>query len=135
MDIQLHASQPMSVAAFLDRLPAAQREDCVKLCQLMMEVTGEEPVLWGPSIVGFGQKDGQERPDCSCDGLEIGFAPRNGKILLYLRRYANHYEHILKQMEGIEPGRACMTLRSLSDIDLATLRHLLEYAWQDCTRG
>ena len=30
------------------------RDDARKLCDLLAELTGEEPAMWGESIVGFG---------------------------------------------------------------------------------
>lgn len=44
-----------SVAAFIDAVePEQKRADCWTLVEIMRKVTGAEPVMWGPSIVGFG---------------------------------------------------------------------------------
>ncbi len=32
----------------------ARQADCRTLVEMMRRVTGAEPVMWGPSIVGFG---------------------------------------------------------------------------------
>ena len=44
----------VSVPAFLDACDEARREDAMALAKLMQKVTGDEPSMWGPSIVGFG---------------------------------------------------------------------------------
>jgi hypothetical protein len=44
-----------SVSAFLAQVEDAQRRrDCEEIVDLMREITGEEPKMWGPSMVGFG---------------------------------------------------------------------------------
>ena len=46
---------PADVDAFLAAVPDERRRaDARTLCSLLAEVTGEPPVLCGPSIVGFG---------------------------------------------------------------------------------
>ena len=43
------------VEEFLAQVPDDQRrEDARRLCVMMQEITGEPPVMWGSSIVGFG---------------------------------------------------------------------------------
>lgn len=41
----------------------------------------------GPAIVGYGETVPGLKPDCLCEGLEIGFAVRPERIFLYLRIY------------------------------------------------
>jgi len=44
-----------SVEDFLDSVPdERKRQDSFAIQELMRDVTGEEPAMWGPSIVGFG---------------------------------------------------------------------------------
>ena len=44
-----------SVEEFLNAVPdEKKRADSFRLVQIMREETGEEPVMWGDSIVGFG---------------------------------------------------------------------------------
>ena len=55
------------VEAFLDSIPAeTRRADARTSCALMTEVTGEQPVLWGAGLVGFGGYD--YRSDSGCQG-------------------------------------------------------------------
>ncbi|MEM1359959.1 MAG: DUF1801 domain-containing protein, partial [Bacteroidota bacterium] len=40
---------------YIAAIPDEQkRADSEWLLQTMQEITGEEPVMWGPSIIGFG---------------------------------------------------------------------------------
>lgn len=44
-----------NVTAFLEALsPPQKRDDCKAVATLMQEITGEKPVLWGKSIIWFG---------------------------------------------------------------------------------
>jgi hypothetical protein len=45
-----------SVSEFLEKIADPQRrEDCLAVADIMREVTGQEPKMWGSSIVGFGR--------------------------------------------------------------------------------
>lgn len=35
-----------------------RRSDAERMVEIMREITGEEPVMWGPSIIGFGRYHG-----------------------------------------------------------------------------
>lgn len=66
------------VEAFLDSIPdETRRADARTSCALMTEVTGEQPVLWGASLVGFGGYD--YRSDSGCQAPQrwpvSSFAP------------------------------------------------------------
>ena len=44
-----------SVADFLEAAtPDRRRQDGTRLAEIFHEVTGADPVLWGPSLVGYG---------------------------------------------------------------------------------
>src|SRR3990167_4435774 len=71
-----------SVADFLDAVPhPGRREDGKLIAGLMSEITGEKPVMWGPSIVGFGSYRGP-----TGDWPIIGFSPRKANLVLYIMR-------------------------------------------------
>ena len=127
--------EPLSVRDFLNHRKIPQCADVQELCDLFEEITGEEPVMWGPSIVGFGCKDLLPRATNATDGLELGFAPRDGKIVLYLRRYAQYYEDILGRMGNVFVGKTCVAFESLDQIDRGVLRELIKYAWCDRQRA
>ena len=44
------------VIAFLKKVePEQKRLDAFEILDIMKEVTGQEPKMWGTSIIGFGQ--------------------------------------------------------------------------------
>lgn len=109
--------------------------DAWELCDLMKEVTGHEPIMWGPSVIGFGQTSGAERPMSAMDGLEVGFSTRGTKLVLILRRYAEHYREILARVGEVQSGKVAITIDSLEGVNRAVLRELIEFAWHDRSRA
>ncbi len=65
------------VADFIAAVPdARRREEAEALCVLLTEVTGQPPVMWGPSIVGFGRYTYVNTTNKPADWPIIGFSPR-----------------------------------------------------------
>ncbi|QJC22574.1 DUF1801 domain-containing protein [Arcanobacterium buesumense] len=121
--------KPVTVPEFLARLPETIAPDAAELAHIFCDVTGHEPIMWGPAIVGYGETNPGAKPDCLCDGLEIGFAARPDRLFLYLRHYASYYEEFSTRLGNVHCGRACISFASLADVDRAVLRELLTYAW------
>ncbi|MFY9263128.1 MAG: DUF1801 domain-containing protein [Actinomycetaceae bacterium] len=120
---------------FFGGLPADQEKDCHELVDIFETITGYEPVMWGPSVIGFGQTGKPTNPECACDGLEIGFAPRDGRIFLYLRRFADHYAEYIDELGDVQIGKASISFPSLDVVDRENLMKLLTYAWEDRSRA
>ena len=75
-----------SVADFLDAAtPARRREDGLRLAEIFHEVTGADPILWGPSIVGYGSYHyvSPANPRTQGEWLKTGFSPRKAQLSLY----------------------------------------------------
>ncbi|QOR47675.1 hypothetical protein INS90_10640 [Trueperella pecoris] len=51
-----NARTPLDPCAFIDRFPPALKADARALYRLLVSVTGHDAVMWGPSVVGFGEK-------------------------------------------------------------------------------
>ena len=115
-----------SVSAYLDAIPdAGRRADCAVLADLMRKATGEPPRMWGPSIVGFGSyaytyASGRQGTSCI-----TGFAARKGDISVYLVASGPSRAELLTRLGKHKMGKACLTIRRLSDVDLAVLERLI----------
>ena len=119
----------------IDRYPADLQPDARALFDLLCEVTACEAVMWGPSVVGFGQKKPAVHPESPDDGFEIGFSRRDNQLVLVLRRYADYYADILGRLGGVVTGKNVIVLPAFSEIDMAVLRELIERAWADRARA
>lgn len=114
-----------SVAAFLDQVqPAKRQADARVLLDLMAEATSEPPVLWGPTIVGFGRHHYVYASGREGDTPCVGFAPRKANLVLYGLASAPGAEPLLARLGKHKRGAACLYVNKLEDVDLDVLREL-----------
>lgn len=125
----------LTASEYIKGLPEPIGSDAARLDSLFQSVTGHTPVLWGPSVVGYGQSDPITHPKSAAEGFEIGFSIREGRFFLYLRRYLEHYEQFLEGIGETAQGKACLSFASLDGVDVDALRDLIEYAWHDRSRA
>jgi hypothetical protein len=117
-----------SVEDFINQIPDEQkRKDCFVLLEMMKKATGEEPVLWSNSIIGFGNKrykspaSGRE-----VDWLLIGFAPRKANLSLYISVGIQEHAAALKKLGKHKTGAGCLYINKLEDVDLKILKGMIE---------
>lgn len=103
-----------------------QRLDSFVLLELMKEVTGEEPRLWGGSIVGFGQYHYKYESGREGDWFLTGFAPRKGKMSIYIMPGFDDYQSLLEELGPHKTGQSCLYLKTLDQADMDVLRRLVE---------
>jgi Domain of unknown function (DU1801) len=117
-----------SVEVFIASVPdPARREDALKLSGLLTEWTGEPPVMWGPSIVGFGSY--RYRYDSGHQGTAalVGFSPRKANLVLYLvGGVQDRYPELLRQLGPHKLGKGCLYFKRLDDLNLEVLRALVD---------
>ncbi|MBX3101468.1 MAG: DUF1801 domain-containing protein [Bacteroidetes bacterium] len=113
------------VVAFLANQEADRRRDCETMVQLMQEITGHPPVLWGTSIIGFGQYRYQYASGREGDWFVVGFSPRKQNLSLYLLTCMEVDETLLSRLGKHKKGAGCIYIKKLADIDLAVLRELV----------
>jgi hypothetical protein len=120
------------VAEFLDAAtPARRREDGHALARIFTEVTGADPVMWGPSIVGYGSYRyvSPSDPRRQGDWPRAGFSPRKASLSLYGLKDLPEGAALLPELGTYTEGAGCVYVRTLDDIDLAVLRRLIAIAW------
>lgn len=121
-----------SVDAFIDAaVPARRVEEGHRLVGLMREETGEEPVLWGPSIVGFGSYhyvSPSKTSRTEGDWPKVGFSPRKGAISLYGLKDLPEGAALLPQLGTYTEGAGCVYVKRLEQIDETVLRQLVRIA-------
>lgn len=117
-----------SVEEFLARVPdGRRREDARRLCALMQEVTGEPPVLWGTSIIGFGAYHYRYASDREGDSALASFSPRSQHLAIYLvGEFESRHRSVLARLGPYKAGQGCLYLKRLDDVDQAALRELID---------
>jgi Domain of unknown function (DU1801) len=101
------------------------RTDCARLVTLLNAATGEPPVMWGASMVGFGARHYKYPSGHEGDTFLIGFAPRAKAITLYLTLDFTEHEDTLARLGKHKLGKGCLYVRSLDDVDIEVLAELV----------
>lgn len=118
---------PASVDDFLAAVPdATRRDDARAVCDLMKEVTGLEPTMWGPSIVGFGSYHYRYASGHEGDTCVVGFSPRKTSLSLYVTTSVESVADLLAKLGPHTTGKACIYLKRLDDIDRTVLKKLIQ---------
>jgi Domain of unknown function (DU1801) len=114
--------------AFIAAVPdEGRREDARRLCGLLAEWTGEPPVMWGASIVGFGSYRYRYESGHAGTAALVGFAPRKGSLVLYLvGGFEQRHPKLLERLGPHRAGKGCLYLKRLDDVDHEVLRELVE---------
>jgi hypothetical protein len=116
-----------SIEDFLEKVSDENvRDDCHALIKLMKKVTGAPPILWGPSIIGFGKYHYKYESGHEGDSCLTGFSPRKPNITLYIMPGFTQYETLLKKLGKHKAGKGCLYIKRLEDIDVSVLESLVE---------
>ncbi len=114
------------VEQFLNDIADEQkRRDSIAILELMKEVTGAEPKMWGPSIVGFGDQHYKYASGREGDWFLTGFSPRKQNLTLYISGGFDRHTELLQALGKHSTGKGCLYIKRLADIDLATLKELV----------
>lgn len=114
-------------------LHPTRREDAFRLCELMSRATGEPPYLWGTNIVGFGTVDFTYVRGRSGIWMGIGFSPRASSTAIYLMDGFAPYAADLDRLGPHTREKSCLYLKSLDDLDLDLLEHVVRRSYAAVT--
>ncbi len=103
-----------------------KRKDSFTILELMKQVTGREPRMWGSSIVGFGSYHYTYESGREGDMPLAGFSPRKQNLTLYNMGGFERYDDLLKKLGKHTTGKGCLYIKRLDDVDLPTLKSLIE---------
>ncbi len=124
-----------SVIEFLEGVDNdRRREDAFALLQLMRQVTGLEPKMWGPSIVGFGSYHYRHPSGLEGDSPLTGFSPRKQSLTLYFMGGLEQHQALLNRLGKHKTGKGCLYINKLQDVDVPILRELIEQGVEQARR-
>ncbi|MBP2158586.1 MULTISPECIES: DUF1801 domain-containing protein [Asticcacaulis] len=109
--------------------PERHRADSLVLIDMLADVTGEPPVMWGDAIVGFGQYTYVNSSKKPQTWPLIGFSPRKGDITLYIMPGFDGLAEPLSRLGKHTTARSCLYIKRLADIDRDVLRDILAYGY------
>ena len=108
-----------------------RRADGQALLGLMSEITGEEARMWGPSIIGFGERSYRYESGHSGVTMKVGFSPRKANLVLYVLAFDPRVQaDTLARLGKHRRGVGCLYVTKLADIDMAVLTELIADSWR-----
>ena len=125
----------VGVESFIDAVEnPTRREDARTVCAMMERITGEEPRMWGPSIIGFGSY--HYRYDSGHEGIacRLGFSPRKAQLVLYVLTETEGEAELLARLGKHKIGKCCLYINKLADVDMGVLETLTRRAWDRMNR-
>jgi hypothetical protein len=115
-----------SVTDFVNSIPdEKKRQDSVILLEMMTQITGLKPKMWGASIVGFGDVHYKYASGREGDWFKVGFSPRKQNLTLYIMDGFPKYQDLLAKLGKHKTGVSCLYINRLEQIDLDVLREMI----------
>ena len=118
----------VDVDAFIAGSP--KPADGAVVCALMRKVTGLKPRMWGPTLVGFGEREYDLAGGKKGRILAMGFSPRSGQLVFYIK-HAEGWEERLARLGKHKTGKGCLYINKLADVDPGVLEDLIAAAWRE----
>ncbi len=110
------------VKDFLKTVSEKRLTESEKLISLMQDVSGEKPVMWGPSIIGFGLQHYKSEAGREGDMAILGFSPRKAALTIYFYEGFDRYGEELNQLGKYKISQSCLYINKLDDIDFSILK-------------
>jgi hypothetical protein len=124
------------VTAFIESTePERRKAEAHQLIDLFRKITGEEPKMWGPSIIGFGSYDYKYESGREGTMCRAGFSPRKAKLSLYLMgAYCTpeaqaEQERLFGLLGKHSVGKSCLYINRLEQVNIEILEQLIRNNW------
>lgn len=118
-----------SVIEFIEKVEnIKKRKDAYDLLDIFTEVTGFQPKMWGPSIIGFGSYHYIYKSGHEGDAPLVGFSPRKAKISLYFTMDEIEREKLLESLGKHTSGKGCVYINKLADVDIDIIKKLIVHS-------
>lgn len=119
-----------SAAGYIKTIKDPVRQaDATLLLQMMKRVSGKKPMMWGSSLIGFGEIPYKRANGDIGTWFKIGFAARTSALSLYLTCDLRDFSTQLKKLGPHTKGVGCLYIKRLADIDMKTLENLIRAAF------
>lgn len=105
-----------------------RREDARAVAAMLGEITGEKPVMWGPSIIGFGRYTYVNSTRKPADWPIIGLSPRKANLTVYIMPGFTERPDLMGHLGKVKTSVSCLYINRLEDVDRAALRELCEWS-------
>lgn len=104
-----------------------RRADAQTLLEVFTGVTGLEPKMWGPTIIGYGRYKYKYETGREGEFLMTGFSPRKSNLSLYILpgyRFPEMQEK-LARLGKHKLGKSCLYINKIADVDVGVLKEII----------
>lgn len=116
---------------FIEELEWPRRvEHGRELLTLFNQVTGAKPVMWGPTMIGYGEVHYVSPAGREGDWFQVGFSPRKASLSLYGLQGSPRSGELLDKLGKHKRGAGCVYVNKLEDIDMNVLEELVRHSWE-----
>jgi hypothetical protein len=124
---------------YIAALPdARRREEATVLDAMHRRVSGLEPKMWGPSMIGYGSYHYRYASGHEGEAMRGGFSPRKAALTVYLM---GHYgkqqaeaEALFARLGKHKMTKSCLYINKLADVDMDALEGLVRLSWDEMNR-
>lgn len=110
-----------------------RREDAKKIDTMMRRVSGEQPRMWGPTMIGYGEYHYRYDSGHEGDAFRMGFSPRKAELVLYVLAYGDDGQQdedaLLARLGKYRRGKCCLYIRRLDQVNMDALEGLARLSW------
>ncbi|MEL6253504.1 MAG: DUF1801 domain-containing protein [Bacteroidota bacterium] len=100
---------------------ARKKAEAFEILDMMKEITGMEPRMWGPSIIGFDRYHYKYESGHEGDAPRLGFSPRKARHVFYVLNQFEKQEELLEKIGKYKMGKGCLYINKLADVDMDIL--------------
>ena len=113
------------IEAYIKTLPNERKQNEAYIAlNLIKEITGRTPRMWGPSIIGFDEREYKHGKMPL-----IAFSPRKTNFVFYIINDSLEQADLLAKLGKYRTGKVCLYINKLADINIDILEQLLRDSW------
>ncbi|MBC8311763.1 MAG: DUF1801 domain-containing protein [Candidatus Marinimicrobia bacterium] len=102
-----------------------RRSDTLIALKIYKELTGLPPVMWGPSIIGFGIHHYAYKSGRKGTVPTAGYSPGKANMTFYVGNEFKGAETLYASLGKHKKSVACLYINKLDDVDLQVLREII----------
>ncbi len=124
-----------NVDQFLNSVENSQKKaESFRVKEMMEQITGFKPKMWGTSLVGFGSYHYKYATGREGDMLKVGFSPRKAAMTIYIMPGFERYDDLMSKLGKYKTGKSCLYIKKLSDVDEEVLKELITESYEYMTK-
>jgi len=126
----------VTLASVLESVADPQRRaDTERVCALMGRISGADPVVWGPNMIGFGSLTLRYDSGRELDWFVIGCSPRKAALSVYILEDVAGLSDMLSRLGPHTTGKSCIYIKKLDAVNLAVLEEILVASVKSAARN